>query len=190
MIHTKFSMFVDRPGVMARIERKRLRVLSKVGAYSRSAMQRQIRAPNAGRKNRTVTIEGRAYFVPVRGRVIDVASSRAATTEQAIEARRLLAQQLGRKGAGKPPRRGPTDLLRKHIYFGIDEATESAIIGPLRFDSQPSLVGASSIPELLEQGGGQFIGDMLVKYDPHPFAAPTMPIAEQKFRELIESEPL
>src|SRR5262245_53902784 len=117
MLHVKFEMFVDRPGIMKRIERKRLRVLSKVGAYARTAMQRQSRAPKGSRRARTVDIDGQKFLVPIRGRVIDVATQRPATTEQAAAARRAMAARLGREGAGKPPRRGPTDLLRKNIFF-------------------------------------------------------------------------
>lgn len=190
MIHVSFKMFIDKPHVMGRISAKQRRVLAKAGGYARTAMKRQIRPPKRGKKARTVVVDGRPYFVPVAGMVIDVGTGRKATTEQAKLAREAIAGRLKGEGAGKPPRRGPSDLLRKHIYFGLEEHGETVVIGPMKFGSQPRLVGASSVPELLEKGGGEYIGNKLVKYDPHPFAKPTLPLATKKFHELIEKEPL
>lgn len=51
MIHVDFSMFVDRPGVMKRVERKRLRVLARTGGFARQAMKRQMRP--AGKKGKS-----------------------------------------------------------------------------------------------------------------------------------------
>ena len=69
------------------------------------------------------------------------------------------------------------------------------MIGPRKFGRQPSLFGASSVPELLEQGGTEAIrnfpgGSVIAQYVLHPFVGPTLPIAERKFRDLIEREPL
>jgi hypothetical protein len=137
-----------------------------------------------------VNLDGREYLVPVRGKVVDVATGKPARKEQAKLARIELAKRLGKEGAGKPPRRGPTDLLRSQIYFGIDAETASVIIGPTKFPRQPRLVGASSVPELLEEGGAEYIGDELVRYQPHPFVAPSLDPVEAFFRKTIESEPL
>jgi hypothetical protein len=190
MFHVKFDMFVDRPAVMRAIEKKQLRVLSQTGAYGRQAMKRTIRPPKAGKRARTVEVAGRQVLVPVRGRVLDAKTLKPVTTELAKAARLAMAARLKSEGAGKPPRRGPSDLLRKFMFFGIDSDSETVVIGPMKFDSQPRLIGRVSVPELLDKGGGQIIGSDLVKYDPHPFTPQTLDVTEKKFRELIEKVPL
>lgn len=190
MLHVKFKMFVDRPGVMRAIDRKRLRVLSRVGAFAMTVMRRMIRAPKSSKRARTIDVNGRSYFVPMRGKVLDARTRRPVTRAEAESARRAMALRLRSEGEGQPPRRGPTDLLRRNIFFGVDTDTESVVIGPRMFAKQPPLVGAVSVPELLEKGGIEIIMGKRAKYGARPYAAPTLPIAERKFRELIESEPL
>jgi hypothetical protein len=149
MIHIDFTMFIDRPGVMARVDKKRRRVLGKTGAYARTSMQRSIRP--AGKKRKS-------------------------------------------SEPGKPPR-SRQGGLRENIYFGLDEVTESVVIAPLRFQSQPKLIGAASVPELLEGGGGEMSerkdGTVSIsEYAPRPFVAPQQQPAEQKLAQEIESTPL
>jgi hypothetical protein len=196
MIHVDFKMFIDRPGVMRRISAKQQRVLAKTGRYAQVAMQRQIRPPRRAKKLRTVDVNGVPCLVPVHGMVVDSRTGKPVRKEIARQARIALAAKLRDVEAGKPPRRGPTDLLRKFIFFGLDEASESVVIGPMKFAKQPAGISASSVPELLEFGGTMTVQDVLggqsaiAHYAPHPFVGPTLPIAERKFRELIESEPL
>jgi len=190
MIHISFSMFLDRPGVMRRVDKKIQRVLAQTGAYARVAMQRQIRPAKRGKKARTILVGRQLLLVPIYGKVVDAKTKRPVSKPLADAARRAMGQRLRSEGAGRPPRRGPTDLLRKHIYFGVEPNSETVVIGPMKFHRQPSLVGASSVPELLEKGGGEIVGGVLTKYEPHPFVQSTLPAAERKFRELIERVPL
>jgi len=46
--HVSFDMFFDRPHVMARLDKKRLRVLSRVGAYTMGAMRKSMRRAKEG----------------------------------------------------------------------------------------------------------------------------------------------
>jgi hypothetical protein len=194
-VDVRFDMFLDRKGVMDRIGAKRAKVLKRVGGFARVTMQRSIRAPLKSKKSRTVTVGGKSLFVPIgRGMVLDAETGRPVTTRMAALAHVALREQKRSEGAGLPPRRGPLDLLRSKIYFSLDPATESVVIAPLVFAKQPPLIGASSVPELLEFGGKeifrakghQWIGN----YEPHPFVRPVLPLAEEKLAQEIESVPL
>lgn len=50
MINVEFKMFIDRPGVEKRVNRKRRRVLARSGGYGRQTMRRQMRP--AGKKGK------------------------------------------------------------------------------------------------------------------------------------------
>ncbi|MFO0790461.1 MAG: hypothetical protein U0805_13485 [Pirellulales bacterium] len=197
MIHVNYKMFIDRKGIMAAIDRKRLKVLTQTGAYGRVAMQRQIRPAKSGRKAMTINVDGVDCIIPAGGRglVRDAKTGHAVRKKLAAKALKAWFARQREERAGQPPRRGPTDLLRKFMFFGVDESTQSVVIGPMAFSKQPAMTGAASVPELLEQGGSElqkWIDGQTIQteYKPHPFAAPTLPVAERKFRELIESVPL
>lgn len=190
MISVDFKMFLDRKHVAKRIDRKTQRVLAKAGAYGRTAMKREIRPPKSGKKSRTVVVNGLAVIVPVRGKVVDAKTQRPVSKAIADLARLAMAKRYKSEGAGKPPRRGPTDLLRKHIYFGLDPDGETVVIGPMLFSKQPPLVQVTTIPELLNKGGGQNIMGRYVKYEPHPFTPRPAELAAKKLAELVKSEPL
>src|SRR5690606_37304806 len=120
--------------VMKRVDQKKLRVLSQVGAHSRQAMKRQIRP--AKKRDRIVDVGGRQCYVPQYGKVIDNKTKEPVSKAMADKARRIVFQRLKSEGIGKPPRRGPTDLLRKFIFFGVEKSSESVVIGPMAFKSQ------------------------------------------------------
>lgn len=192
--HVDFSMFVDRKGVMERVDRKTLRVLSGTGAYARSSMRNSIRSHPTSKKSRTIQVGDVACFVPPHGKVLDAKTGRPVTTRLAALAVVAFRARTRAEGVGKPPRRGATDLLRKRIFFGVEADTETVVIGPEMFAKQPSMIGATSVPQLLDQGGREQIrmGGMtfMANYEPRPFVAPQMPIAQKKMAELIESIPL
>jgi len=190
MIAVKFDMFVDRPGVMRAIAAKRRKVLGQAGAYARTAMQRQIRAPKGSKKARTVTVGGVPCLVPIHGKVVDTRTGRPVAKHLADQARAAMAARWRDEGAGRPPRRGPTDLLRKNIFFGVDLPSESVVIGPRVFAKQPKLRGAKSVPELLNSGGVEIIMDRPVTYEPRPYIETVLPVAARKLAELVEKVPL
>lgn len=194
-LDVRFEAFLDRKGVIDRIGAKRAKVLNRVGGFARVTMKRSIRAPLRSKKARTVTIGGKQVFVPVgRGKVLDAATGQPVTTRMAQLAHLAMRDKLRSEGAGLPPRRGALDLLRKHIYYSYDEASESVVIAPLVFAKQPPLIGASSVPELLEFGGKeQFHAkghSWTGTYSPHPYVRPVLPLAEEKLAQEIESVPL
>jgi hypothetical protein len=123
--------------------------------------------------------------VNVKGPVIDARSGKPVAAKIAQKARQLVREHRRGQGEGQPPRRGPTDNLRKLIFFGVDEQSQSVVIGPMRFASQPPM-NRASIPELLNRGGVEEILGKRVVYGPRPFVETTLPIAEKKFHELIE----
>lgn len=95
----------------------------------------------------------------------------------------------------RPPR-SHVGLLKRHIYFGVDPTTETVVIGPLVFKSQPKFAGGvASIPEVLEFGGtelvqvasGQTRAD---SYEPRPYVGPALDVVREKMGQLVESVPL
>lgn len=187
MVHVDFKMFLDRAKVMKAIDRKRRRVLSKVGGFTRTAMQRSIKPAPKRKKPRTYLVRGVPCIVPFRGKVTDSRTGRPVPRAIADEAR-VVASRQRTTGAGKPPR-SRSGELRQHIYFGVDDKTESVVIGPMKFGKQPDLVNAASVPDLLNKGGGQRIAGSLVRYSAHPFVGPLLPLAEKKLSALVKSEP-
>lgn len=213
-MHVDFSMFIDRPHVMRRVGAKQRRILAKTGGYGRTSMKRLIKRPLKRKKPRTVRLRdpltGREdnYYVPPEGPVLLVKRKKKhrerrefpAPGHMAYLARLEVSKRYQKSSRGQPPRRGPTDLLRKHIYFGLDLETESVVIGPMPFESQPPMLRRKTVPELLNRGGYKVaspgngrigkhrIGRVLVRYVPHPFVEPVLPIARKKMRQLIKEE--
>ena len=193
--HVSFSMFVDRKGVMDRLDKKVLRILGGTGAYTMGAMRKSIRPPTKkqARSNR-ITVRGVNCIVPVMGKVREAGTGQPVHEKLAVIARKEIYARNHGLGAGSPPRRGPTDLLRSRIFFGVETNTETVVIGPEMFTSQPKMIGAVSVPQLLDQGGKEefrfghrtFVG----KYEPRPFVAPMVPVAQKRLEKLIEDIPL
>jgi hypothetical protein len=206
MFDVKFSMFLDRPHVMARLTKYQRKVLGATGAFARQAMKRMIRpALKGSKKSRTISVVPNATDMPpswkglppsvvicvvqAKGPVIDARTGRPVAAGIARKAKEAYFASIKGRGEGQPPRRGPSDLLRRFIFFGIDEHRETVVIGPMRFGSQPVMPNRVSVPELLNKGGIEIIFGKPVQYGPRPFVEPTLPIAEKKMAELIEKTP-
>lgn len=190
MIKAKFKFALNQLKLMEAIDRKRAKVLARTGAFGMTVMRRSIRPPSNAKKNRSVTLGGRLVIVPVRGKVIDAKTKQPIRTEDAKQARLMLAAKLRGSGEGQPPRRGPKDLLRKFILFTVDPKSQSVVIGAAPFAKQPSLLGATTVPELLNYGGGQNTGGVLVKYGARPFVEPALATTLRKMEQEIERVPL
>jgi len=189
-LQARFKMYVDRPGVMSRVNRWSLGILSRTGAYGRGVMKNQIRLPKIGKKSRSISVGGKTYIVPLRGVVLDAATSKPVRKAEANAARIAFYAKHRGEGVGQPPRRGPTDKLRKNIDFGVDPQTSSVVIGAWPFPKQPALVGAVTVPELLNKGGGEIVGGVLVKYEPRPFVETVFEITHRKMGQFIEQRPV
>jgi hypothetical protein len=190
-----FKMFLDRKLVTDRIDAKSQKILMRTGGFGRLTMKRMIRARPTGKRSRTVNVDGRQLFIPNKGNrqermVRDAQTGAVVSTPLAARAHIAFRQQQLASGAGKPPHRGPLDLLRKHIYFSYDPTSESVVIAPLVFAKQPPLIGAQNVPELLEFGGREVFKHYTGTYAPHPYVRPTKVLAEMKMAELTESIPL
>lgn len=91
----------------------------------------------------------------------------------------------GKKNAiaapGTPPRTH-TGLLRKLIWFGYDDSTDSVVVGPKRFNSS-----GRPVPQVLEQGGpGKTSKGVPAIYRKFPFMAPALTAEQDKFAGLFE----
>lgn len=80
---------------------------------------------------------------------------------------------------GQPPRYH-TKTLRQLILFGSDGNAKSVVIGPklIRTGNTGKLSGASTVPQLLEQGGRQVVKQQKRRktytYLPRPFIDPAL----------------
>lgn len=185
-----FNFFLDRKHIMDRVDAKTHKILMRVGGFARLTMKRSIRAKRSGKQARTVNVDGKMLYVPIHGKVLDAGTGAIVSTPLAARAHLAMRDRLRSEGAGKPPRRGALDLLRKHIYFSLDPETESVVIAPLVFAKQPSLIGVQNVPELLEYGGREVFRHFTGTYAPHPYVRPVRSLAEQKMAEQVEAIPL
>ena len=115
-----------------------------------------------------------------------------------------------------PPRyhvRG-RESLKDRIFFGYDKTTGSVVVGPEKFNAKGGggrgsiayrLVGASTVPELLEKGGTRIvigrgrgrnakrIKPIRQTYKPRPFVGPSTPAflaTADKMAELMREIPI
>lgn len=200
-LNARFRMYVDRPGVMRRLDRWQQGLLGRTGAYGRGVMTKQIRPISVSKKARTVDVphslgmrgvRGGTVLVPVRGKVVAAGTNRPVDRNTAFLARQLLYRRQAQESkarAGKPPR-SRTGKLRRNIDFGVDPRTDSVVIGAWPFPQQPVLVGAVSVPELLNKGGGEVINGTLAKYDPFPFVETVLNVTSRKMAEFIRQRPV
>lgn len=206
-INFKVKAFVDRPGVMAKVKRWQLARLSRAGAYARGAMKKQIRPALKGRsrKDQRVIVpcvpsdfppnwrntpSSVVCIVPKKGPVLDARTDRPVSRHIATKAQILTRLGHRGRGEGQPPRRGPTDKLRKHIYFAIDTSKPSVVIGPAKFPKQPPMQGRVSVPQLLNKGGIEIILGAPVPYGPRPFVETILKPAMRALRGEIRKHPL
>src|SRR3972149_8496129 len=86
-LQARFKMYVDRPGVMSRVNRWSLGILSRTGAYGRGVMKNQIRPPKIGKKSRSISVGGKTYIVSLRGLVVDAVTRKPVRKTEAVAAR-------------------------------------------------------------------------------------------------------
>lgn len=207
-LNFKMMTFVDRPGVMRRVDAWKLARLGRVGAYARGAMKKQIRPALKGRGklNRTVHFKPLPYdmpdswkgpppahmsvIVPIKGPALDAKTGRPVGRKMADRARFLLRANKKGQGEGRPPRRGPTDKLRRFIFFQIDVPNESVVIGPEKFSTQPVMLNRVSVPELLNKGGVEVVFGTRVHYGPRPYVETILPLAVNKILSDIKAHPV
>lgn len=194
MLNAKFNFQSEFRKLSRAIDKKRSRVLMQTGAYGRKVMRNQLsRRSTAKKKNTvsTVSVDGVQCLVR-QGLVVDANTSRPVRRETAHQARIMIAQQRRAEGEGQPPK-SKSGTLKKNIIFIVDR--DGVVIGARPFAKQPRMMGAVSVPQLLEEGGRELVpnfmgGRVFAKYGKRPFVRPSFDPTLKKFRELIESEPL
>ena len=86
--------------------------------------------------------------------------------------------------------------LRNKIFYNYNQSEGAAIIGPIRFATQPNYLpsGIETIPQLLNEGATLYRPFRKKKlrqvYKPRPFVELTLPIASAKWVELYEQTTL
>lgn len=100
---------------------------------------------------------------------------------------------------GSPPRYH-TKLLRNLIFFDYDKRKNEVIVGPQKIntpsDRNRQILGASTVPELLEKGGTVIVSRINTKtkeryvqrldYRPRPFIQPAVPKARKALADKME----
>lgn len=150
--------FFDRTKVDRRLDRMRLRVHSKVGAFVRTEAKSSMRPHRRKRMGELTPHELADY----RRLVAD-------WKRRGRPGKRPL-RPLVRSKPGEPPR-STGGLLKKHIYFVFDQLTDSTVIGPAQ------LKGTSDdVPHKLEYGGRVDSRRMGRSYylEPRPFMRPAL----------------
>lgn len=207
-INFKCKAFVDRPGVIAKVKKWQLARLGRTGAYARGAMKKQIKPALKGRGKKEKIVElipgphempenwkGTSSPRPIQclvtpRMVIDAKTNRPVTRALAVRARYMINSRRVKSGEGNPPRRGPSDKLRKHIYFAIDANKPSVVIGPEPFPRQPVMQGRVSVPELLNKGGVEIILGVPAKFGPRPFVETILKPAMKALKGEIKKHPI
>ena len=85
--------------------------------------------------------------------------------------------------------------LRDLIAFAVDTSAGTAVVGPALFNSnQDGLSGATTIPQLLNEGGTatKMVNkkQKTYRYKPRPFVRLANEVAAKKFAENMENIPL
>ena len=112
---------------------------------------------------------------------------------------RRLQRRVGPNAPPSRPGEAPRariGLIRDLTFFGLADADETAVIGPLPFKNtrRTNLHGKASIPQLLNEGGRQTSqtrrGPVTLHYDKRPFTDLTGQIVFPWVERLVERTPL
>lgn len=126
------KIFFDRAAVISAITPAERKVHSKFGAYVRTTAQQSIK-PARRRRVSEMGDQERKRFKSLRAIVL---------WHRGVE----IKPDYAASDAGSPPR-SVSGLLKKFIFFGLDFATRSVIIGPALLNK------GNGAPEVLEYGG-------------------------------------
>ena len=148
------EMFFDRRAVRRAVDRARQKALSKAGAFVRTAARSRIR--------------------PARQMSLGEMTSEERAAHQKYT---RIARQKGRpppkrpRASSKPGEspRSQTGLLKRFIFFGYDQATDTVVIGPAK------LGGRKNAPEVLEYGGHVTLKSGRDAFiEPRPYMGPAL----------------
>ena len=156
--------FVDRKKVQLRVEKAKLRNLTKQGAFVRRAARKSIK-PAVMKK---------------------VGEMSAAEREQ-YERRVKQAKQDGQPRPKRPPAasrpgeppRSQTGALKKFLFFSYDPRSASVVVGPARIRSDDT-----DAPRTLEFGGTAEVGGRRIRIAERPYMGPALASEQPQFAEL------
>lgn len=213
MFTARAKFFFNTPQVMARLGKWRHDLLVKVGAYGRGVMRNKLGRPqNKQTRERTVAVDGYfphwrtgtvtrwtgIAFMPRRGKIIDKKTGKPVPKAVAAHVVQVVSQRVKGQGAGKPPKRGPTALMREGVTFSLDDKTETVVIGvePLPGKGR-GLLNAASTGHLLDKGRSRLLSHPALKavgqpptatkYGKHPFTEPSLAPTARRLEQLIKT---
>jgi hypothetical protein len=133
--------FFDRDIIDRSVARAKRRNLSRSGAFVRQRARSLIRRPRRMRLSEMRQDMRRVFRI------------RMSEHERGNRSRRP-ELPLAPSEPGTPPRRGPSDLLRRFIFFAWEPIRETVVVGPVALGRpRPEGSAAQTVPELLEFGG-------------------------------------
>lgn len=199
-------LFFDRPGVMSALDKKRRRVLARIGGAGRKAMRGLFKPRGKPRIEIEALADddGNALYIDAATNAVRYADSgRFAPKALADRVRAKVAKQATKKISsggsrpGQPPRVSPGSPLKSLVFFAYDQSAQSVVYGPLPFkpSNTVSLHGAASVAELLDVGGVETIvnrtGDKTrIRIAARPYRAPAEAIVAPIAAKIIASEKL
>lgn len=139
---------------------------------------------NAGNHDNLVSVRVTQFFdrKPIIDRLhrAELRYLRKAGAVVRLTAKRSMRRHKGASSPGKPPH-AHVGRLRDLIFFGLDSATNSVVIGPSLLNGS-SRKGGQTLPALHEFGGKRFnsrTGRDAV-YEPRPYMGPALEATEPK----------
>lgn len=156
--------FVDRKKVKRRVNKAKLKNLTKQGAYVRTAARSSIRKARMKKVGEMTSDERRSYERRV------VANKRAGLPKPK--------RPKASSRPGEPPR-SQVGTLRKFLFFSFDPRSESVVVGPARTTADDQ-----DAPRTLEFGGTAEVGGSRRRIAPRPYMGPALTQEQPKFAEL------
>lgn len=217
LFRVRTQWYFNTAHVVGRLGQWRNDIMARAGAYGLGTMRNLLSRPQLRarvRQDITFVPEGREIpprfgvgwrggplrcWVPTTGPVIDMRTQRPVNRFAARRARHLVRERrrgAGGRGEGRPPRMGPTRLLRNISDFRFDERTESVVIGIIPFRNQPEMRGTVSVPQLLNQGGYERVRNLLTgqsamaHYGPRPYVERCLRPTVRFAIRLIQTNPV
>lgn len=192
----RHETFFDRLNVINALDTKYIKVMARLGGYTRKTMQNSMKRPKASAKElkgkKFIDRQGRVLTVASRGQVVDE-SGTPVSKKFAAYIRKSLGIGLA-KGRPSEPGKPPNvhkGTLRALIEFGYEKEDKALVVGPHKIGSPTLPLGGKSVPQLLNEGGqARFRNSGVVAtYPARPFVQPAMAKGIKKFRELIATVP-
>lgn len=198
-ITATFDGFFDRPAVQSALDKKEIKVLKRVGAYTRTIMKNAMKRGAKRDSYREVEVldsRGRTLYITPQGNVrnddghyLPKAAATKIKKKYAPHWRKATNRKAG--GADDYPKAWE-GTLKRLIRFEYDFAAGAVKVGPLKFNSkQPA---GKTIPQLINEGGtvtrrvdGESVRQ---RYRPRPFVDLTRPKAAAQLVNIYETTPL